>query len=516
MKRRSFLRHLTHGVALPGVVGSFGFRSPQQQAVNNFLRFAEETDRVLVLIFLEGGNDGLNTVIPLNSLSALNNVRPHVILPDSSLIELPGKDLAFHPAWADLKALYDEGRFGVIQNVGYEEQNFSHFRSTDIWMSGSDSNELINTGWVGRFLNQEYPDFPEEYPNENNPDPLAIELGYGSSLLFQGPSATMGMVINNPQFFYELINDIEEEAPDTIAGDKLRYIRLIARQSQQYGQVVQEAALKVTSQVSYEEDFLSQQLKIVSRLIAGGLQTPLYMVRLGGFDTHDAQVEGSDHTIGEHASLLKNINDAISSFMQDLEFHGVDDRVVGMTFSEFGRRIVSNASLGTDHGSAAPMFVFGNKVRGGVIGDNQVISPSSNYDDNLEWQYDFRQVYASMLEQWFGQGETQLNDVLLDEFNTLPIIGESVITSTRQVEDLLKVYPNPVEAQARIELIGNGEHSSLTLIDMQGRAVETVFSGKLNSGKQQITWNCAGLQPGRYFMLYRNGTIKRSTSIIKK
>lgn len=517
MKRRSFLRHMTHGLAIPGVVSSFGYANAQSQAINNLLRFANETDRVLVLVFLEGGNDGLNTVVPLESMSAMNAVRPHVILPDSSLIEIPGKNLALHPEMADLKALYDEGRFGIIQNVGYPDPNFSHFRSTDIWMSASDSNELINTGWIGRYLNQEYPTFPEEYPNEENPHPLAIELGYGSSLLFQGPTSSMGMVINDPEYFYELINNEEEEAPDTNAGDKLRYVRLVARQSQQYGQVVVEAAEKVTSQSEYQGDFLSQQLRIVSRLIAGGLQTPLYMVRIGGFDTHDAQVESGDHTTGEHATLLRNVNNAIRDFMKDLEFQGTDDRVVGMTFSEFGRRIVSNASLGTDHGTAAPLFVFGNNVRGGVLGDNPVVTSNMVYDDNLEMQYDFRQVYASMMEQWFGQQSTGVSDVLLDDFDTIPIIGDSVITDVNPpISQEFKVFPNPLIGQANIELITDGGPLTVDLVDMQGRTLENIYSGSPEVGKLQISWNTSRLQPGRYFVRMRNSTIHKASSVIKK
>ena len=150
MKRRKFIKHLGHSFAIPGLVSSFGFSMPGRNEMQSLLRFAQETDRVLVMIFLQGGNDGLNTVVPLNQLSAMNTVRPHVVLPDESLLPISRTDLAWHPELTGFKSLYDEGRLQIIQNVGYADPNFSHFRSTDIWMSGSDSKEVINSGWSCR------------------------------------------------------------------------------------------------------------------------------------------------------------------------------------------------------------------------------------------------------------------------------------------------------------------------------------------------------------------------------
>ena len=200
-------------------------------------------------------------------------------------------------------------------------------------MSASDSNQQVNTGWSGRLLNNEYPAFPVNFPNDTMPDPLAIEMGSGSSLLFQGPSATMSMSISNETAFHNLINDVEEPAPNTPAGEQLKYIRLVARQSQEYGAVVKAAAEKVTQQASFPDTGLATQLKIVSRLIAGGLQTPIYLVRLGGFDTHSNQVVASDHTTGGHADLLKELDDAVMAFMTDSRAAG--DRRQGDGFNLF-------------------------------------------------------------------------------------------------------------------------------------------------------------------------------------
>lgn len=518
MKRRSFIKHVGHSLAVPGLMSSFGFSMPGKNTITNLLKYAVESNRVLVMIFLEGGNDGLNTVIPMDQLSALNLVRPHVILPEDKLLTLSQSEVALHPSLPGFRSLYNENRLQIIQSVGYDQQNYSHFRSTDIWMSGSDSNELINTGWSGRLLNQEYPDFPVDFPNENMPDPLAVEIGFGSSLLFQGPTAAMSMVLGDSTSFYQLVNNEEVEAPDTNAGDKLEFIRLIARQSQQYGDVVKAAADKVNNHANYPDgNELSNQLKIISKLIAGGLQTPLYMVRLGGFDTHDAQVVASDHTTGEHAQLLKTLDDAVMAFMKDLEFQGTDEKVLGMTFSEFGRRIVSNASLGTDHGAAAPMFLFGNALRGGVLGDNPIIASNSTYEDNLMMQYDYRQVYASIMEQWLGISPENISATLVRDYDALPIIGEGVISNIEDkvIQSELSVYPNPLNGQSTINFVSTGESLIIELVDMQGRKVSQIFSGQLPIGKQHLPWPTHTLPHGRYFVIIRSNSAKKAFSVVK-
>ena len=517
MKRRTFLRHSTHGLAVPALLGSMGF-SPYRNLAS-LLKLSQETDRVLVLIFLQGGNDGLNTLIPLSQLSALNQVRPHVILPENKLLELPGTELALHPELKYMQSLFNEGRLRPVQSVGYPEQNFSHFRSTDIWMSASDSDQLVNSGWVGRHLAQDHPEFPENYPNETFTDPVSIEIGYSSSLIFQGPSAPMNMVINDPSYFYELVDGVEGPVPEGLAGEKLKHIRLTARQSQLYGEVVKQAAQRGRNQTDYpSNNRLADQLRLVARLIAGGLKTPLYLVSLDGFDTHDAQVESYDHTKGEHANLLRQLDQAVQSFMKDLELQKADDRVLGMTFSEFGRRIVSNASLGTDHGSAAPMFVFGNEVIPGVLGYDPIISPNSTYADNLNMQFDFRAVYASILEQWFGKSEVDRHQILYKDFITLPILRNEVVSTRDRFQDsapAIRVFPNPIQANSILEVEANGEPMRVDLIDLQGRVVKPLFSGILPKGKQQINWPAGRLPAGNYVVRMQQAGRNQSVKVMK-
>lgn len=517
MKRRSFLRHSTHGLAVPALFGSMGF-SPYR-SLASLLKLAEETDRVLVLIFLQGGNDGLNTLIPLSQLSALNQVRPHVILPENRLLPLEGSGLALHPELKGMQELYRQGRLRPIQSVGYPEQNFSHFRSTDIWMSGSDADQLVNSGWVGRQLAQDHPEFPDAYPNGEFSDPLSIEIGYGSSMLFQGPTSPMNLVINDPSYFYELVDGVEGPLPEGVAGEKLRHIRLTARQSQQYGTVVKRAADYGTNWVNYPAgNPLADQLKIVARLINGGLKTPLYLVKLNGFDTHDAQVDSTDHSRGEHATLLRHLDEAIMSFMGDLERQNVDDRVLGMTFSEFGRRIVSNASLGTDHGSAAPMFVFGNEVIPGVLGYDPIIPPQSTYQDNLSMQHDFRAVYASILEQWFGKSSVDRRQILLQDFDTLPILRNEVVRTQHRLKQSakrIKAFPNPLQATSVLEVQADGQPLRIDLLDLQGSLVQPLFSGILPKGKQQLSLPTGNLPAGHYIVRMLQAGQIQSVQVMK-
>ena len=426
MKRRDFLKYTTGAVAIPALLGGFGINtlaaSPFVAAAADL---ANETDRILVLIYLYGGNDGLNTLIPLDKYDQLANVRSSVIVPQNSVLPLSGvSTVGLHPAMTGLQQLYNNGKVKIVQSVGYPNPSFSHFRATDIWLSAANTDQYINTGWLGRFLEQEYAGYPTNYPNIDMPDPLAIEISSSQSLVFQGGIAPTSMAISDPTWFYNLVNNNPEPAPNTQWGEQLAYLRLVSQQSNQYGEVVTNAYNNSSNMATYpENNSLADQLKIVARLIAGGLKTRVYMVGLDGFDTHANQVEGYDHTIGNHANLLQKLSQGISSFMADLEQMGVDDRVVGMTVSEFGRRIISNASNGTDHGTSAPQFIFGTPVAGGVLGVTPNIPLTVNEDDNIPHQFDFRSIYATMLRDWLCTPQTQADNVLMQTFATLPLLN---------------------------------------------------------------------------------------------
>ncbi len=522
MRRRDFLHNTLHSAAGASLLGGFGNHLIRAGGKSNWNPFNPENDHVLVVIFLNGGNDSLNTVVPLSQMSILNALRPQVVLPENQLLKIPGHELGLHPSLSGMHQLLTEGKLNIIRGVGYPDQNFSHFRSSDIWMSGSDANQVLSTGWMGRYLNVDYPDYPATYPNEVMPDPLSIELGYSNSLLFQGPMSNMSVVLNGERAFYQLVEDTEDEVPDNPYGEKLGHAKLIRRQSQVYGSAVKDAAQKAPQQFSgYPQTSIAQQLKICARLIAGGLRTPVYKVELGGFDTHAYQVNADDHTAGLHSELLRQLDEAISAFMADLAFLGIEDKVTGMTFSEFGRRIVSNASFGTDHGSAGPMFVFGKHVNPGVTGQDYELDDAMTYEDNLAYQYDYRQVYGSLLSQWLCVDTGMVDASLLKPYESLQIISDSACrgTSSRdQVanqKDWVRIFPNPVNGQATIEFESTGEPVQVDIISVTGQHMGTFISDHYPPGIHAERITTAQLVPGTYFLRIRSRSFEQSRMMQK-
>ncbi|HEV2481385.1 MAG TPA: DUF1501 domain-containing protein [Puia sp.] len=426
MRRRDFFR-TTMPVMLPALLPGVSLRALVSPLLQRAVR-DEAQDRVLVLIQLSGGNDGLNTVIPLEFYPAYHSARANIAIPEDKVLRLEGFDgTGLNPAMPELQQLFNAGKVSIIQGVSYPQPNFSHFRATDIWLTGADAGQVLPTGWAGRYLDREYPHFPEDYPNVNMPDPLAIQVGSLVSPALQGPSLTMGMAISNPGNFYQLIGDKADPVNNTRSGELLAYIREMSMKTDQYAGVIKKAAMKVTKQSdkypAAGKNALADQLKIVARLVAGGLQTRIYLVSMGGFDTHARQTDATDTTAGTHARLLAKLSEAINAFQDDLGYLQVSNRVVGMTFSEFGRRIQSNASGGTDHGAAAPVFVFGEGVHPGIIGQNPTWPSKLTVNDNLALQYDFRAIYSTLLEKWFRTDEAVTSAVLLKDYPALSIIS---------------------------------------------------------------------------------------------
>jgi uncharacterized protein (DUF1501 family) len=519
MKRRDFLRNTSTGVLIPSLLSGFSFRaySAQTDIMKSLALPVTETDHVFVIIQLNGGNDGLNMVVPIDNYSGYVNARENIAIPEKSLLALNGKS-GLHPAMTGLKSMYDQGYLKVVQAVGYPKPSYSHFRATDIWMSGSDADKVVDSGWAGRYLNYEYPNFPNGYPNATMTDPLAIQIGSATSLTLQGPAVGMGMSISNTTNFYNLIDGIEDPAPDTPAGKELKFIRMIAQQTQQYATVIKEAATKTVQQVSYPvKNSLGDQLKIVARLIKGGLKTRIYMVSYGGFDTHSAQVDTADKTKGYHANLLMNVSDAIRAFQDDCKFLEIGDRVVGMTFSEFGRRIKSNGSEGTDHGSAAPLFVFGKSVIGGVLGDSPTLPANASVNDNIPFQYDFRSIYSTILSNWLCVNDLDLEQIMLKNFQILPIVNGGGCKKAVNLsgEQLISNYPNPFTTSTVITFTTAGGHTLIQIMDTTGRVIANLTDKEYTAGTYTVVFNGESLPTGVYYARLQNLATQQVRAMIK-
>ena len=510
MKRRKFLR--TAGLAT--AITPFAYKGISINPVTNTSILAKLgalgsfTDKIMVFIELNGGNDGLNTLIPTDQYSNLSIHRPQVLIPENQVLSLSGvSGTGLHPAMTELKQLFDNGMVSVVQNVGYPDQNYSHFRSADIWASAADSDESLDTGWLGRMLEIEHPGYPTGYPNPDTPDPLAINLGSVSPLSFMGSGFPMGISIGNPEDVYNLINDFVEPAPNTPYGDELTYIRKVMQYTKVYFDVIKDAASigqNLSSLYAAEGvNRLADQLSIVARLINGGLSTSVYQVSINGFDTHSAQVEMGDHTQGAHANLLGMISEAIFAFMDDINLMGKSDKVCGMTFSEFGRTIGSNLSFGTDHGAAAPLFVFGKGVNPGIIGNNPIIPQNLNISADVDMQHDFRSVYASVIQDWFGLGTG--TEVLNDSFPILPIFKGVSGTKESPGRNAFEVgnFPNPVHTTSTIQFTIPAAQITLTLLDAQGRAIRTIAEGNYPAGAHKVTFERNGLPAGNYYYLLK-------------
>jgi len=389
-------------------------------------------NKILVVIQMNGGNDGLNMVIPLDRYSVLNNARSAILIPEASVLALSGTTTTgLHPSMTGLRNLYNEGKVNLVQGVSYPNPNFSHFQAQDIWFTGSNTSPLPDTGWLGRQLDTVNPGYPTGYPNTESPDPLAIQIGGALPLVLQGPNINMGYNAPNPASLVNVATATPAPAPVNDYGTELTFLRMMKDQSNAYASRITTAyTAQSTLSTMYASsgNSLSDQLKIVARLIGGGLNTPIYIVNHpDSFDTHVAQVVAGNTTTGNHANSLAKLSVAIEAFQNDITLMGKESKVTGMTFSEFGRRVISNTSSGTDHGSGAPVIFFGAGVSGGITGTSPVLPTTPTGSTQVPLQYDFRQLYATVMQKWLCMDAAQSQAVLNGVYSTVPIFNASVV-----------------------------------------------------------------------------------------
>jgi uncharacterized protein (DUF1501 family) len=503
MKRRSFIKLSSTASVLsllPTDVFAL-FKSAGMETCPNI------NAKKIVLVQLSGANDGLNTIVPINQYDKYAALRPNIKLSNTGANGILNLDttlsltdqVGLHPSLVGFKSLYDSGLMRVIQGVGYPTQDKSHFKSTDLWLTGGDgtpANNISQSGWVGRFLENYYADFI------NANFPLGIQLGSSeNSLGFHG-EVEHGMSLNingqDPSGFYSVINGLGGAAPNNIPiseyGDLLKFILENDTSSNTYAQTISAAFNSGRNSQSYPNTGLANQLKTVARFISGGLQTKVYLVKIGGFDTHDLQVAANTTThLGKHADLMTEISEAIKTFITDLNSQNMGDDVIAVTFSEFGRKAAENGNLGTDHGEIAPMFVFGSSIVPGVSGTNINLNEAvvgNNYQVQTV-QHDYRRVFSTILQDWFGVNNSTLDlsfynhttnsgytnskiTNLIKSQNTVPpscYTYKALGIEDNEVKNEVVVYPNP--SSEIISVHSPNNINSITVYSMDGRSIQT-------------------------------------------
>jgi uncharacterized protein (DUF1501 family) len=449
MKRRDFLKLGSTLGILPLLSNGLPIRS---LAATSPMWFnpCNPTDRSVVVIYLNGGNDIFNTAVPLNQFSDYANFRADTYLPQNQLITLDNtlatnQQLGLHPSLTGFKSLYDNGLLNVIQGVGHAQPNKSHFKALDNWLTSSGGVENYSEGWVGRFLEDRYPSF-NGLPFTGELDPLGMLFGRMNNAGFHTDAEHNQEIVmsgKDSQGFYSVISSIAGESilnvPNTEHGGMLAYMESVATSLNVYSQRVQTTFANGTnSSIVYPNSDLSKQLKTISRMLSGGSRTKVFMATIGGFDTHVAQITQGSTTVGLHANLLQDIGNSVKAFQDDLQNQGLSNKVLTVIFSEFGRKIVENGSFGTDHGTLNSMFVIGSGVQGGVTGTNVNLQNQDNdgAPNSNQTQHDYRQVYATILQDWLGANDTSINNTFVNH------LGNSYTTQKVPIINLGNVIPS--------------------------------------------------------------------------
>jgi uncharacterized protein (DUF1501 family) len=351
-------------------------------------------NKVVVILQLSGGNDGLNTVIPVTN-DLYYKARPKLGIEKTKTLSLTD-EVGLHPALPGFKELYDDGSLGIMNNVGYPNPDRSHFRSMDIWQTASQSNEYLATGWVGRYLDAQCKgcDKPTQ----------AIEIDDMLSLSMKGEHIK-GIAVKDPQRLYGIANekffrDVLKNRTDEVGEQPVDYLyKTMAETLSSADYIFQQSRLHPTK-ADYPNTELGKSMKTIASLIFSDINTKVYYVSLGSFDTHinqDAQQQ----------RLFTEMNDAVKAFVKDLKKNNRFDDVMLFTFSEFGRRVEQNASGGTDHGTANNMFfISGGLKQQGMI--NKLPSLSDLDEGDLKYKVDFKSVYATVLNKWLNADDAAI------------------------------------------------------------------------------------------------------------
>ncbi|MGI9547194.1 MAG: DUF1501 domain-containing protein [Flavobacteriaceae bacterium] len=508
--RRSFLQAL--GIAGSGsmMLGSqmltASAPSPLTAAIAN-----SAADSILILIRLSGGNDGLSTVIPIEQYDTYANARPNIYIPESKILKLTD-EFGVPTYMNSLEAMWGDGEFKAVHGVGYENQSLSHFTGSDIY-ANTDLTTTgftgLNTGWMGRHFEELYPDYLINPPVA----PAAIQIGNFGSLVFQGEETNYAFVTSNIDQLEEIAESgvqysLDESLFDPcMYGDQLRFLRGVANTTYEYSGLIHEAYERGQNQVEYQDNGFARQLALLARLIKGNLGTKVYMISMGGFDTHGNQPLA-------HERLMSNLSIAISNFYEDLTFTEQDSKVLSMTFSEFGRRIFENGSNGTDHGKAAPTLFFGSGLNGSAFVGEHPALDTPNSRGNLEYTMDFRDLYATVLAEWlcvpiplveqhllghaynpinlgFNCSGVEFPDIAYSDDPPTPPMPDEPPVPDNPSPDMLDAivhkpfYPQSGSPYIYLELPFTA-HVDITLFNIIGQKVGTIYNEMMLEGSAEI------------------------------
>ncbi|HEX3549188.1 MAG TPA: DUF1501 domain-containing protein [Candidatus Elarobacter sp.] len=365
-------------------------------------------DRVLVVINFQGGNDGLNTVVPFG-MQEYYQYRPSIGIPPNDVLRLDDT-VGLNPALAPFKKMYDAGQVAVVQGVGYPDPDHSHFRSTEIWQTAQPKG-YASTGWLGRYLDD------AGLPKSNLFNAVAVSNVLPELLIARTTDVpaidaigAYGLRSDKTTGNREAFHQFVQDTTVPFRSPFLAQVAEIEDHAQRGAEELPKLVAGYQRQATYPATPLGRSLSLAAQIVGSKLGTRVLYVQHGSFDTHVTQKQTQDR-------LLADFGNAISAFYQDLAAHGNDKRVLTMTFSEFGRRVGENASRGTDHGEAAPVFLIGGGIKGGLYGQHPNLAQLNN--GNLAFTTDFRSVYATVLERWLGRPSAQ---IVGGTFAPLPVL----------------------------------------------------------------------------------------------
>lgn len=515
MNRRNFIRFVGSAASVASVYqsGLLRMHAAPHPYMGEFGQVvSEDPDRILIVLRLWGGNDGLNTIVPIDNHVYYDarlkyseydiSIKPEQTIPIESR-----SGYGWHPSLGNLNTLYNEGKVAVIQGVGYPNMDLSHFRSTGIWLAGGDPGEILRTGWIGRHLEREIENSRTRELENPIGYPYALEFGPVVGNVLAGHKGVIGhsldpdiLTTHAPEYLSEGLNELSFER-EAIAAKMFT-------EGADYVDLVREARrTHPATHLNEKESSLARICSIISSCIRSGLGTPVYMVHTGMFDFHEEQIQ-------LQADELHTTFDALYKLQRELEESGDAKRVCILVFSEFGRRVDTTYS-GTDHGTSAPVFVISSEVNGGFYGEHPSLS-NLDRNNNLPWHIDFRQIYWSLLREWLQTPEDELTPNILSK--PFPLLGlftsPSPVSTITSTSNTVALWPQPASTNATVGPLNvpNNTRATVRICTMNGSTASETHAVVSNG---EIQLNVSQLSIGTYLVHITTGALNAVAWLMK-